>query len=301
MFYHDWRHSPVYKMLIDKGVKITDGTLIWFTDASHGDCDESRSTCCYLGFYQGGIIDMSSFVAQPIPHSTAESETIAISVGAMACAYARMGIADILFDDADKPWTIPLISDSSAAIAMNSSNKPTKRNRHIDRRYFYGRQEYLASKLEFHHIDADHSLADLATKNLTAEEAAYKLSIVECTVTDHQIGTKATYEHTRSKKGDENLANDELLIVPEKLTERTNDSAHATVLHMYRAVDNAAALTHEELAQNRQNDMQGRLYGQSLPDRLHATESDLWHTRHASRDDLQDMQGDKDRVLVLRN
>jgi hypothetical protein len=204
-----------------------------------------------------------------------------------------MGIADILFDNAEKPWTIPLISDSSAAIAMNSNNKPTKRNRNIDRRYFYGREEYLASRIEFHHIDADHSLADLATKNLTAEEASYKLSIVECPVTDHQIGPNATFERTRSKKGDEiladdeheSLADDELLIVPEKLTEHTDNSAHAAASHMYRAADNAAVLTHEELPQNRPDDRQGRSYGQSLSDRLHAPESDLWNTRHASRDD----------------
>jgi hypothetical protein len=177
MFYHNMRHSTVYKMLIDKDVEITDVMLIWFTDVSHGNC----------------------VVAQPIPHSTAESETIAISVGAMACVYARMGIADILFNNAEKPWTIPLISHSSAAIAMNSSNKPTKQNRHIDRQYFYGREEYLASRIEFHHIDADHLLADLATKNLTAKEAAYKLSIVECTVTDHHIGTNATYVQGRRR------------------------------------------------------------------------------------------------------
>jgi hypothetical protein len=222
---------------------------------------------------------MSSFVAQPIPHSTAESETIAISVGAMACAYARMGIADILFDNADKPWTIPLISDSSAAIAMNSNNKPTKRNKHIDRRYFYGREEFLASKLEFHHIDADHSLADLGTKNLTAEESAYKLSIVEYPVTDHVIGTKATQEqtmHIESKKGDENIVDSELLTAQKELTTHTTyttDSTHTRAKHMDRMTNNvcvpAHEYTHEGATQTRRNEIE------DTTTTGHTTEEDL--------------------------
>jgi hypothetical protein len=213
IFYHDWRSSPIYKMLAEQQIAISDGTLIWFSDASHGDCDDARSTCCYMGFFQGGLIDANSFVPQPIPHSTAESETMAISAGAMACAYARKGIADILFDDPDRPWTIPFLSDSSAAIAMNTSNKPTKRNRHIDRRYFYGREECLSSRLSFYHIDADHSLADVGTKNLQPEDSNYKLSIIEYPVSDHHIGYQAIKklaDTSRSKKGDGNtiLADD---------------------------------------------------------------------------------------------
>ena len=68
-----------------------------------------------MGFFQGGLIDASSFVAQPIPHSTAEC--------AMACTYARQGIASVLYDDPDRLWTVPMISDSQAAIAMNTQNK----------------------------------------------------------------------------------------------------------------------------------------------------------------------------------
>jgi hypothetical protein len=297
MFYHDWKHSPIYNMLIAQDIKVTDGTLIWFTDASHGDCDEARSTCCYLGFYQGGIIDMSSFVAQPIPHSTAESETIAISVGAMACAYARMGIADILFDNADKPWTIPLISDSSAAIAMNSNNKPTKRNKHIDRRYFYGREEFLASKLEFHHIDADHSLADLGTKNLTAEESAYKLSIVEYPVTDHVIGTKTTQEQTmpiESKKGDENIVDDELLTAQTKLTTHTTDSTHTRAKLMDRMMNNvcvpAHEYTHEGATQTRRNEIE------DSTTTGHTTEEELMYP-HGSKEIYKTKKGRDDRRI----
>jgi hypothetical protein len=224
-----------------------------------------------MGIYQGGVIDMSSFVAQPIPHSTAESETIAISLGAMACAYARMGIADILFDNPNRPWTIPMISDSSAAIAMNTNDKPTRRNRHIDRRYFYGREEYTASKLTYHHIDADHSLADLGTKNLTAEEAAYKLSIVEYPVSDHHIGSKAikkSSDYIVSKKGDDDEDHEMLT----KLTKLTTPVTYATANHMYR-MDNEAMVSHEELC--------GRRHDVILEDSSNCYCSNI---QHASKD-----------------
>ena len=189
MLTHDLKHD------------IADGTLIWFTDASHGDCDESRSTCCYVGFFQGGVIDSQSFVPQPIGGSTAESETMALSVGAMSCAYVRMGIADVLFNDSSRPWTVPMCSDSAAAIAMSKSEKPSKRSRHIARRWFYARSEAQASHLAFFHTPADYSMADVGTKNLTAEESAYKLSIMETPVTDHTVGSSV--HATQPKRGDE--------------------------------------------------------------------------------------------------
>ena len=65
-------------------------------------------------------------------------------------------------------------------------------------------------KVATQHIDADHSLADLGTKNLTAEDAAYKLSIVERAVSDQAIGnanetsscSTNIVRASQSKKGD---------------------------------------------------------------------------------------------------
>ena len=58
IFYKDWKHSPVYLMLTkDLKLNIKDGTLILFSDASHGDCDELRSTCCFFAFFQGGVVE----------------------------------------------------------------------------------------------------------------------------------------------------------------------------------------------------------------------------------------------------
>ena len=63
---------------------------------------------------------MSSFIPQLIPHSTAESETVGIGVGALACAHTQKAVADLKFDDPNKPWTVPFLLDSQAAVAMNN-------------------------------------------------------------------------------------------------------------------------------------------------------------------------------------
>ena len=78
---------------------------MWFTDSSNGDGDEAHSTGCSVGFFQGGVVDATSFVPQPIPHSTVESETNALSLGAMGCACVRKGLAGVLFDDPDTALT----------------------------------------------------------------------------------------------------------------------------------------------------------------------------------------------------
>ena len=108
----------------------------------------------------------------------------------MACSYHRKAIADVLFDEPERPWTVPFFSDSQAAIAMNKSEKPTKRNKHIDKRYFYGLQEKVAGRIDLLYVDTDHSLPDVATKGLTQEESSYKLSFMEHPVTDNAIGSK---------------------------------------------------------------------------------------------------------------
>jgi hypothetical protein len=51
-----------------------DPFLIWFTDSSFANCDQQRSTGCYAGMFQGGLIDASSFVPDPVTLLVAETE-----------------------------------------------------------------------------------------------------------------------------------------------------------------------------------------------------------------------------------
>ena len=188
VYYRDVQSSPIVRMLRnDLRFNINDYTFFGFTDASHNDCDGSRSTIAYHLFVQGDLVDVGCLVPQPVPHSTAESEIMGLAAGAMAVAYVRAGIADILFNDASRPWTIPMFSDSQAAIAMCESDKPTKHNRHIDKRLFYARSQLQAGWISLFHVKDEHSMADVSTKNLPYDKAEIKLRFLERAVTDEAV------------------------------------------------------------------------------------------------------------------
>ena len=148
ILFDDWKNSPLWKLLTEKlGSNVTNGTLPCVTDSSHGDCSEERLTASHFGFFQDSLVSVSSFVPQPIPHSAAESETVGIGTGVLACAHTQKAVANSSFSNPNKPWTVPFLSDGQTTIAMNNSNRLTKRNKHVDKHCFFGRQESLAKQM----------------------------------------------------------------------------------------------------------------------------------------------------------
>jgi hypothetical protein len=133
MFYSDATKSPLADLLQSANLQNLDPSFIWFSDSSFGDCDDMRSTGCSLGLLQGGVVDASSFVPDLVALSTAESENNAMCVAAMKAAHVRMIVMELRFQDAGRPYTVPLLVDSSAANAMTANAKDTKRTRHIER------------------------------------------------------------------------------------------------------------------------------------------------------------------------
>ena len=83
--------------------------FVWFSDSSHMDCEQSRSTGCSVGTLQGGIVDMQSFVPPIAARSSAESESNALAVAAMQSAYVRQGVMEILTGNRDQPYTVPIL------------------------------------------------------------------------------------------------------------------------------------------------------------------------------------------------
>ena len=110
-----------------------------------------------------------------------------IGTGALACSHTQKAVSDLLFDDPNEPWTVPFLSDSQVTIAMIDSERLTKRNKHIDKCCFFGRQEKIAGNVEHICINTTrHCLPDVATKNLSCEETHKKLSHIECPVSLRQ-------------------------------------------------------------------------------------------------------------------
>jgi len=179
-FYRDVSKSPLAQLLKDAGHGDVDPSFVYFTDSSFMDCEDLRSTGSHIGLMQGGVIDQGSGVPLPIAMSTCEAEASWMSLCMMACAHVSGGFCEILFDDSDRVYTVPVFSDSSAAKALSQNDKDSKRTRHMERRFQYCRVSEKTAKTKTYHCDGDKfNLADLGTKSKSSKDAAYKLSVIE--------------------------------------------------------------------------------------------------------------------------
>jgi hypothetical protein len=150
---------------------------------------------------QGGSVDHNSFVPYPITLSSVKTEVNAATVAVMIRARTRMIFMEVLYGNPDRPYTIPVFSNSAAAIAISKNEKGTHCTRRIACRYLDCRQANIAGDVAMHHISGDaHQLADLGTKNVPASESAYKLSIVEVPLAGTQPIVRVPV--AQSKRGD---------------------------------------------------------------------------------------------------
>jgi len=194
-YYRDVSKLPIAKMLQEAGHTTVDPCFIWFCDSSFGDCDAARSTGCHVGLLQGGLINFSSFVPNPIAASSCESETNTMTVAAMASRQTAMIYCDLVYGDQDRPFTVPMFTDSLSGMAATRNQRTTSMSRHIARRWYYIRQARQTGHIQLLHIDGDkYQLADLGTKNVPASEATYKLSLIESPVIEEGLIVAQTRE-----------------------------------------------------------------------------------------------------------
>jgi hypothetical protein len=180
VFYHDIQDAPVTRLLSSIEGFDGDPTFVVFADSAHADCDKGRSTACDIQVFQGGLIDHISWTPNPIPLSTAESESMCYSAAIARSRFSWKGIATILFGDPNYDYTIPIIVDSSAAIAMNNSDKPTKRTRHIESRYWYGSLVISQGGAKLYKARGeDQQPADMGTKSKQSKDTEYYRSLFE--------------------------------------------------------------------------------------------------------------------------
>jgi len=170
-------------MLQEAGHTAVDPSLVWFCDSSFGNRDDSCSTGCHVGLLQGGLINFSSFVPNPIDASSCESERNTMTVAVMASQQSVMIYSDLLYGNQERPFTVPMFTNSSSGIAATRNERVTSMSCHIARRWYNVRQARQAGHIQLFHIDGDkYQLADLGTKNVPAAEASYKLSIIETSI-----------------------------------------------------------------------------------------------------------------------
>ena len=183
-YYRDITKSPLYNH-ITKAIPNTtiNPNIVYFTDSAFQDCDDRRSTGCYIGFLQGGIIDMVSTVPLPIASSSAEAETSFASIAYMNCLQIGRVYMEIVHRQPDATLTIPILTDSASTIAIAANQRGTSNTKHMSRRQLLVRQGQQMGLIKLYHVNGKHDqIADIGTKSgIASNEFEYKLSICEST------------------------------------------------------------------------------------------------------------------------
>jgi hypothetical protein len=181
-YYANLSDSPFTKLLASFDGPV-DYPVVLCTDASWQDCpDTSRSTGCYMIFVQGGIVDAASFVPNPIALSSAESEYNAGAFGVTAAQHVRQLFQELHGLDPDTSLSIPLVMDSSSAIAIASKSRDTRHTRHIQRRVHFVRFEFLRGNHFGVKILGTLNPSDIGTKHVDSATLETHRLIVQVTV-----------------------------------------------------------------------------------------------------------------------
>ena len=98
----------------------------------------------------------------------------------MRMLYTKRVISHLLHGEKDVDLTVPICVDNSAAIIMNTSDAPTRRTRHVESRYWFGKQAVQQGHAKFVKVDgASQQPADIGTKNFQAKDSLYYLTLFE--------------------------------------------------------------------------------------------------------------------------
>ena len=81
-YYHEWNNLLIYQKLVKNELPFND-SLFGTHDSSWQECpDTGKSTRCYIHFFQGGPVNFSTYVPNPVATLSSESET---NAGANVC------------------------------------------------------------------------------------------------------------------------------------------------------------------------------------------------------------------------
>jgi hypothetical protein len=178
-FYKDPFQSPIHKWMEAAGLKEVDPTLIYFSDSAFMDCDERKSTGCHIAMYMGGCLEHVSGCAGILADSTAEAEAVWMAIAAKSSAHIRQAHCQIAYGDPSRPFTVPLITDSRAAMLIMTNGKSSSKLRHVERRVMLPRDMKEHGHVWIGHVPGDKfMLADIGTKNLSANTMNPKTDII---------------------------------------------------------------------------------------------------------------------------
>jgi hypothetical protein len=124
---------------------------------------------------------MVSTVPLPIANSIAEAETSFASIAYLNSIQVGRAYMEIVNKTIDNIYTIPILTDSSATIAIAANQRGTSNTRHMSRRQLLVRQGQNMGHIKLYHVGGKkYQIADIGTKSgILQSELENKLSICE--------------------------------------------------------------------------------------------------------------------------
>ncbi|XP_058456542.1 uncharacterized protein LOC131433938 [Malaya genurostris] len=141
-----------------------DGKLVGYSDADWaGDLKTRKSTNGTVFMYAGGAVSWISRLQNFVTLSSMESEYVALSEASQEAVW----LLNLLEDFGEpSPKPIPLWEDNQSCIKFVSSERTTKRSRHIETRQCYIKELCDAQVLNLMYCPTTEMVADLHTKAL---------------------------------------------------------------------------------------------------------------------------------------
>jgi hypothetical protein len=166
-FYSDITMSPITRLLSSNGISLNN-PLCTFTDSSwNDDTDTGRSSGCFMIFYMGGVVELSSNMPDPVALSSAEAEYNEACLACMATAHLKQFLEDLelpFADDNRSKKPIQILIDNRSTVDMGASFKDTQRTQHMMRRYHYVREGVESNQHALIWIPTNAQVAHVGTK-----------------------------------------------------------------------------------------------------------------------------------------
>lgn len=142
--------------------------LSGFADADWGaNLDFRRSRSGFLFYFCGGLVDYRSWLQKTVATSSVHSEYMSASDAVREGMWLYYTIRDILAPlGIDLPLPITLHEDNQGCIALSKNPVNHSRNKHIDVKYHYIREQVENGFFILYYIETKKQLADFLTKPL---------------------------------------------------------------------------------------------------------------------------------------
>ncbi len=160
-------------------LKNKDGKLLGYTDASYGDCVDTRwSTSAYIYLLWNSPISWSSKRQTTLTTSTAEAKYVGKCNAGKESVFLAGSLKEIRYEGSDVD-TLLLLADNQTAIklAINPMNQPCAK--HIDIQYHKVRELISHDVLELDYIPTEEMVADGLTRPLTLTKHEYFITMLE--------------------------------------------------------------------------------------------------------------------------